>query len=290
MKKKLLAGLLALVMVLLLTGCGCDHEWQEATCTTAKTCTVCGEVEGAPLGHVWQAVTCTDPKTCTTCQLTEGEALGHDWQEATTEAPKTCANCKLTEGERIITDPRFTTASTKFLHGTWVSDVNMTAEMMGLAIGFPDGVDCIYTMEFSNDGYLTSKLMLKDEEAFTKGYRDYLLEYTYLSLEMQGVSRDDADAAMQQVYGLTVTEYVDATLKSMDIGALIQSMFMAFNYTEVYYVQDGKICTAMNWKSTMIDDSAYTFENGILTIDALVLEEGGEPLQFKRPSGPSIQL
>jgi hypothetical protein len=290
MKKKFLAVLLALVMVLLLTGCGCDHEWQEATCTTAKTCPLCGEVEGAPLGHVWQAVTCEHPKTCTVCNLTEGEALGHDWQEATTEAPKTCANCKLTEGERIITDPRFTTASTKFLHGTWVCDVNMTAEMMGLPMGFPNGVDCIYTMEFSNDGELTSTLTMKDKDTFTKDYREYLIEYTYLSLELQGVNREDADAAMEQVYGMNVTEYIDATMKSMDIGAIMQTMFQSFNYTEVYFVQDGKICTAMSWKSTMIDDSTYTFENGILTIDELVLEEGGKPLQFKRPSGPAVQL
>ncbi len=290
MKKKLLAGLLALIMVLLLTSCGCDHEWQEATCTTAKTCTVCGETEGAPLGHVWQAVTCEHPKTCTVCSLTEGEALGHDWQEATTEAPKTCANCKQTEGERIITDPRFTTASTKFLHGTWTSDVNMTGEMMGLTVGFANGIDCIYTLEFSNDGELTSKLALKDKDVFTKDYREYLIEYTYLSLEQQGVNRDAADAAMQQVYGMNVTEYVDATMKSMDIGAMMQTLFQSFNYTEVYYVQDGKIYTAMSWKSTLVDDSTYTFENGILTIDALVLEEGGKPLQFKRPSGPSVQL
>lgn len=30
-----------------------DHIWQEATCTTPKTCTVCGKIEGGPLGHVW---------------------------------------------------------------------------------------------------------------------------------------------------------------------------------------------------------------------------------------------
>ena len=158
MKKKLLTGMLAVVMVLLLTSCGCDHEWQAASCTTAKTCPVCGEIEGEALGHAWQEASCTTAKTCSTCHITEGEALGHDWQEATTEAPKTCSRCKLTEGERIITDPRFTTASTKFLHGTWFCDVNLTAEMMGLPMGFPDGIDCTLSMEFSNTGTLVCKI------------------------------------------------------------------------------------------------------------------------------------
>ncbi|MBR4462461.1 MAG: Ig-like domain-containing protein, partial [Erysipelotrichaceae bacterium] len=31
----------------------CDHEWTDATCTEAKTCSKCGETEGDPLGHDW---------------------------------------------------------------------------------------------------------------------------------------------------------------------------------------------------------------------------------------------
>ena len=36
----------------MLSACGCDHRFTEATCTTAKTCTVCGETEGEALGHL----------------------------------------------------------------------------------------------------------------------------------------------------------------------------------------------------------------------------------------------
>ena len=31
--------------------------------------------------HQWQDATCTEPKTCSVCGKTEGEALGHDWDE-----------------------------------------------------------------------------------------------------------------------------------------------------------------------------------------------------------------
>lgn len=278
MKKKLLTGALIMVLILLLAACGCDHEWQAATCTTAKTCQLCGEVEGEALGHTWQEAACETPKTCSTCKITEGEPLDHDWQDATTDAPKTCSLCKLTEGERIITDPRFTTQSTQFLHGTWTCEINLTAEMMGLVGGFHNGIDYILSMEFSNAGDLVGKMALKDEAAFMKDYRAFILDNTYASLAQQGISKEDADEAMLQLYGLKVEEYVDAVLKSLDMA----TMFQVFNFTEVYYVADGKIYAALSWNSQLFEPSAYALKDGILTIDGMTLEEGGEPLQWKK--------
>ena len=55
------------------------HDWQPATCTTPKTCSVCKTTEGEAKGHSWVDATCTTPKTCSVCKTTEGEALGHDW-------------------------------------------------------------------------------------------------------------------------------------------------------------------------------------------------------------------
>lgn len=39
-------------MVVGLSGCGCRHEWQEATCTTPETCLLCGKTRGEPYGHI----------------------------------------------------------------------------------------------------------------------------------------------------------------------------------------------------------------------------------------------
>ena len=125
MKKRYFVILLSLVLILLLEGCGCKHEWYaatcsapktcslcaetegealphtwlDATCTVAKTCSVCKATEGEPLPHTWQEATCTVAKTCTVCQVTEGETADHTWQEATCSAPKTCTVCQVTEGK-----------------------------------------------------------------------------------------------------------------------------------------------------------------------------------------------
>lgn len=90
-----------LILILLFVGCSCTHEWEDATCTTPKTCTKCGKTEGEPLGHTWQEATCTAPKTCSVCGATEGKASGHDWQAATTTKPVTCTKCGLTRGNPL---------------------------------------------------------------------------------------------------------------------------------------------------------------------------------------------
>ena len=78
-----------------------EHKWNEPTCTSPKTCSVCDATEGEALGHEFTDATCTSPKTCGVCGMTEGEALEHDFADATTEAPKTCKLCGATEGEPL---------------------------------------------------------------------------------------------------------------------------------------------------------------------------------------------
>lgn len=94
-------GVLIMVMMIYYAFFYCDHQWQEATCTTPRTCALCGKTEGEPLGHSWQEATCTTPQICTVCRTIEGNPLGHTWQEATCTAPKTCATCHVTEGEPL---------------------------------------------------------------------------------------------------------------------------------------------------------------------------------------------
>ena len=89
------------------------HTWNNATCTTAKTCAYCGFVEGTALGHRWTNATCTAPKTCSECSVTEGAALGHNWREATCIKPKTCYTCQATEGGTV--DHDFTKKSNEYV-------------------------------------------------------------------------------------------------------------------------------------------------------------------------------
>ena len=77
------------------------HQYSNATCTTPKTCSICGATEGSANEHSWEAATCTNPKTCSICGTTEGNANEHSWEAATKKSPKTCSVCGLTEGDKL---------------------------------------------------------------------------------------------------------------------------------------------------------------------------------------------
>lgn len=50
--KKLLTLVLALLSLsVLLTACGCDHQWTEATCQGPSTCTLCEKTQGKAADH-----------------------------------------------------------------------------------------------------------------------------------------------------------------------------------------------------------------------------------------------
>ncbi len=147
--KKILPLTLALALLLsLLAGCACNHQWREAACDTPKTCSLCGTAEGTAPGHQWTDATCTAPKTCTVCHKTEGSPLSHDWQggscetpntctlcgaadtapghqwtEATCTAPKTCSVCSATEGSPSDHDWKYaTTAAPKTCRGCGITE------------------------------------------------------------------------------------------------------------------------------------------------------------------------
>lgn len=100
-----------ILFCVLLRSCGAitlhDHEWQDATCTSPRTCSVCGKTDGVPLDHQWIAATCTAPKTCSVCGATNGKPSGHDWNKATCETPKVCSVCGETDGEPLGHYPSF---------------------------------------------------------------------------------------------------------------------------------------------------------------------------------------
>lgn len=97
-------------MILSLSSCCLQHEWEDADCITPKTCSKCGKTEGKPLGHDWEDATCTEAKKCKRCGAEEGEPLGHtpgDWEVTEEPTPglegertQYCAVC----GEELATE------------------------------------------------------------------------------------------------------------------------------------------------------------------------------------------
>ncbi len=120
MKKKILYLLLTLCLVLtvfgVMTACGesdssCSHEWQEATCTKAKTCQKCGATEGSANASAhtygaWATIkqpscteTGTNSRTCTGCGAVDQVTtpVAHAFGEFEIITPVSCENNGLRE-------------------------------------------------------------------------------------------------------------------------------------------------------------------------------------------------
>lgn len=101
MKKRITILCLSVLVCCLVSGCQCEHQWTDATCTVPKTCTLCEITEGDALGHVWNAATCEAPETCSRCIETRGIPTDHIWVDPTCTTPKTCSVCATTEGQPL---------------------------------------------------------------------------------------------------------------------------------------------------------------------------------------------
>lgn len=91
--KKSLFIISVILLGFTLSGCGHEHIYADATCTTPKTCTECGATEGESLGHIFLEATCESPEICERCNETRGNALGHNFSEPTCELPQICEKC-----------------------------------------------------------------------------------------------------------------------------------------------------------------------------------------------------
>lgn len=306
MKKRLFLLVLAVICMMTLPGCGCKHEtWLDAGCVTPKTCETCGETEGAPLGHSWLAATCDTakacetcgetegepaghswadatcdaPKTCEGCGLTEGEALGHSWLEATTELPRTCETCGMTEGERIITDPRFTTADTARLQGSWICDIPMPPELLDLP-GMEEDITCRFTLNLENDGALSLDIGVTNQGLFVKAMTDHMAGQLYDQFAESGMNREEADAAMEISYDMNVPEYAAKMVEDMDIGKL----FEQYHLDGVYYADADLLYIGQTWEEGL-GPAGYILEGDTLTIDADITGFGFETTVFTRSNG-----
>ena len=260
MKRTIAFLLMAVMLVSLLTACGCKHEWAEATCTDPKTCTLCEETEGDSLGHSYLDATCEAPKTCSACALTEGEALGHNWLEATTEAPETCANCAATQGERIITDERFKTASCSQVFGAWAGQLSLPAANM-----FGEGIegDIVFDvkMTFAKDGSAVQEMAFADWESVKTILLDTIVESMYMQYALMGLDKEAADAAVKAEMGLTMEELALMSLATMDPNDFMEPVDM------VYYITDGTMYLGQTWEGEM-EKNVMTLEGDSLTLDS----------------------
>lgn len=96
--KKITAFSILLFCICMLSACGCMHKWEEATCLTAKTCSLCQETDGEALGHNWVSATCEDDQYCLLCGEIGEPSPGHQWKALTCADEYFCDVCRTASG------------------------------------------------------------------------------------------------------------------------------------------------------------------------------------------------
>lgn len=169
--QKLLCRISTLTACLMLTGCGHEHTWVEATCTEAKTCSECNETEGEALGHTWVDATCAEPKTCSVCGEKEGETLAHTWVDATCAEPKHCSVCNETEGEALehtLTEANYQQPATCEVCGETVGEpLQADFEKYGLMCNAEQNIEYPITLSWGENMFTSGgKITYSDYDIF----------------------------------------------------------------------------------------------------------------------------
>ena len=179
--------------------------------------------------HEWKAATCTAPKTCSKCNATEGSAAGHSWKAATCTAPKTCSVCGATEGS-------------KGSH-TFTADCTICGQPNADYVPV-DQSSWSYTFQSEGDLIMADYAFYcsGDERGVSIGYD------VYKTLEKFG-----------QEYDMTIDE----------IRAEYADMEMIKTINGVEYIHDG-------WGMDNWSDRRYKEENGVVTVEFLSLNWDNE--------------
>lgn len=183
----------------MLTGCGHEHTWIDATCTEPKICSECGETEGEALGHTWVDATCAEAKHCSVCGETEGGPLEHTWVDATCAEAKHCSVCGETEGEPLghtLTEANYQQPATCEVCGETVGEVlppafeehGVKGQFMELGKTYDYVTCCHEDKNYKTTGHVT----VMDYQTFTSDDTHEAKEgYEWKTVEIQIVFFDE---------------------------------------------------------------------------------------------------
>ena len=188
--------------------------------------------------------------------LADGSYSVTIYSESGSVIARTCYNAN---GIPLDNSGRFDSDRCAPLQGVWTGTAALPGDMLGLT-GITATLNTTVTVTFDITGNAVVSIDV-DADAYRQ-FAAQMVRQNLLDMYGRDTSAQELDALLKIQYGMSLEQYVQHQVSSMDIESLIHQ-----EWSGVYFVENGMLYLADTW-ATFAEAYAYTLANGQLGISA----------------------
>lgn len=181
-----------------------------------------------------------------------------------------------TEPSSVPTEPSypFDPEEADYLYGLWKTELTVDEEMLGLP-GLGKSFKLTVHVEFDDLGKVYTFVDTNHaEEAFNKLFenknvRKFVKNACYAQLEEQGYSKKEAEEVIKQTYGMTMDEYVDFYIQTVQDALDFEGMS-----TNTHYYAEGSKLYVLSQSAEGWEEYTIEVRDGKMTIKEAVSPDG----------------
>lgn len=135
---------------------------------------------------------------------------------------------------------------TEKIQGSWTLELTMTGDMMGVS-EFTGEIALPITITFDADGIMTMHMTEENKAVFSESLETemyaFMTDMMYSQFEDMGMTREEADAAVQEYYGQTMEELIDELMAELMVELDVDDLAAEMESSSAYIIKNGKLYT-----------------------------------------------
>ena len=135
---------------------------------------------------------------------------------------------------------------TEKIQGSWTLELTMTGDMMGVS-EFTGEIALPITITFDADGIMTMHMTEENKAVFTESLETemytFMTDMMYSQFEDMGMTREEADAAVQEYYGQTMEEVIEELMAEVMTELDADELAAEMESSSAYIIKNGKLYT-----------------------------------------------
>lgn len=135
---------------------------------------------------------------------------------------------------------------TEKIQGSWTLELTMTGDMMGVS-EFTGEIALPITITFDADGIMTMHMTEENKAVFSESLETemyaFMTDMMYSQFEDMGMTREEADAAVQEYYGQTMEELIDELMAELMVELDVNDLAAEMESSSAYIIKNGKLYT-----------------------------------------------